>query len=338
MKPVLVSVIVLNYNGIRHLPLVLRSLENQTMSRDNYEIIFADNGSSDGSVEYVSKEFPHIRSVVFSTNHGFAEGNNLAARQAAGTLLAFLNNDTEADRNWLAELVLAYNNKPGGIYGSQAYQFDHRDVSANSVTKLMAWGIPTNINVYKPRTDIPNLSQESMYADAAGMLIEKQLFFDLNGFDRTYFAYEEEKDLGWKAWLRGYPSYVVPSSIYYHKGGATLGQSSFQAVYLLWRNGLRNILKYPSASSLWYMLPLHLAYSLSVYVLIFIPKKRWSLGWAICKAYISAFTDLGRLITVRKQIQRTRIFHDSYLRKINLLYGPMASIKYSIEFLRRTRS
>lgn len=333
-----VSVIVLNYNGLQHLQTVLTSLEKQTYPADKYEIVLADNGSSDESITYTQQHHPRVRTMVFEKNFGFAEGNNIAARKVSSEVLAFLNNDTEADPAWLEALVSAYEHDQNGIYGSQAYQFNKRHIGANSVAKLMAWGIPTNVNVYKSRETISSEIEETLYADAAGMLIGRNVFLALGGFNPSYFAYEEEKDLGWKGWLLGHKSYVVPASIYFHKGGATLGKFSNRAIFLLWRNGLRNLIKYPTTMLLWPMLILHVGYSLSSLLLIFLPQKRVTLAWSIFKAYASIITELPTLLRQRKEIQRGRVVSDRDLQKRGLLLGPLGSLHLAFSFLQRRRS
>lgn len=337
-NPPFVSVIVLTYNGLRHLETVLASLERQSYPRQHYEIILADNGSTDSSLEFTRRRFPNVRIEDLGRNHGFAAGNNLAAHRAHGNVLAFLNNDTEADSRWLEALVLAYQADPNAMYGSQAYNFSHRDISANSITKLTTWGIPTNVNVYRRRSEIPDGVFLSMYADAAGMLVGKELFFKLGGFDPTYFAYEEEKDLGWKGWLLGYPSFVVTRSVYYHRGGATLGEHSFRAIYLLWRNGLRNVVKYPSARWLLSMVPLHVLFSLGVYGRIFLPLRRYRLIGAITGAYLTTLLRLPWLLRQRIRWQRQRTISDHELHGRGLHLTLRQSLGLSREFMRRRAS
>lgn len=337
MSDPFISVIVLNWNGLRHLEVVLRSLIRQDYPADKFEILFADNGSTDDSIEFVRKNWPQIRILKFDRNYGFAEGNNRAVSSARGEVLAFLNNDTEADPGWLRHLVAAYQNDPHGLYGSQAYQFAHRDISANSLMKQLAWGVPTNVNVFLPRSAIAQQTVPTFYADAAAMLINKDLFLKLGGFNKTYFAYEEEKDLSWKAWILGYSCYLVPTSVFYHQSGATLGQNSPQALYLLWRNGLRNLLKYPETRHVWRMFAWHILYSLGTFLFIYIPMQRWSSGWTMLKAYWAVLWHLPSLMQERKIIQDQRRYPDQHMKSLGLELGLVASLKFTRAFLRRRK-
>ena len=98
-----VSIIIVNWNGLQHLPDCLESLERQSF-RD-FEVILVDNGSSDGSLQYLRDQHPAVRLVPLPENRGFAGGNNAALPLAQGEYLVTLNNDTKADPGFLAELV-----------------------------------------------------------------------------------------------------------------------------------------------------------------------------------------------------------------------------------------
>ncbi|MCP4362236.1 MAG: glycosyltransferase, partial [Chloroflexi bacterium] len=99
------SVIILGYNGKDFLEACLSSVLDQSYPSEKYEVIFADNASVDGSAAYVASNFPTVHVARFDRNWGFAEGNNRAAELAKGRYLVFLNQDTIAHYDWLAEMV-----------------------------------------------------------------------------------------------------------------------------------------------------------------------------------------------------------------------------------------
>src|SRR5438445_12119767 len=113
----LVSVIVVNYNGRHHLAACLRALARQTLPPHQFEVILVDNGSADGSVEFVRRQFPRVRVVPLANNVGFAAGNNRGLDHARGRFVALLNNDTAADPRWLVEMLRAMDDHPeaGGL-------------------------------------------------------------------------------------------------------------------------------------------------------------------------------------------------------------------------------
>src|SRR5215210_5892087 len=100
-----VSVVVLNYNGLKHLDTCFRALLELDYPADRLELILTDNGSSDGSIAFMRKHFPQVRVVETGGNLGFAAGNDFGAEQATGEYVAFLNNDTRVEPDWLSELV-----------------------------------------------------------------------------------------------------------------------------------------------------------------------------------------------------------------------------------------
>lgn len=208
----LVSIIIVNYSEKNLLSECLKSIE-QTIF-DNFEIIVVDNNSKDDSIKFLHQEYPEIKVIKLDKNYGFAFPNNLAAKSANGKYLVFLNNDTVVKPEWLKELVEVLENdegikiaqslllKPDGSVDSSGDFIDHlgRAFSKHD--------IPKNIrNILSPR--------------AACMIIHKELFLEMKGFDESYFATFEDVEFGWRCWLLGHRVVLIPSSIVVHKGGET---------------------------------------------------------------------------------------------------------------------
>jgi len=123
-----VSLIIVNWNGIRHLPGCFNSLQAQTFK--DFETILVDNGSNDGSAAFVSEHYPWVKLIELQENTGFATGNNIGLRHAAATdYIVVLNNDTEAEPIWLAEMVrVADANPAAGQVGCRICSFDDHDL------------------------------------------------------------------------------------------------------------------------------------------------------------------------------------------------------------------
>lgn len=224
-----VSVIIVNYNGKILLKRCLESLSN--IDYDNFEIILVDNNSTDNSIDYVRKNYPSIILIQLDSNQGFAKPNNLAAQVAKGEYLLFLNNDTITTPNFISEMIkVLYHDttiaicqsmllKPDGSIDSSGDFIDELGVAYNSKTKI-------------------NIMREISSARGASMLIRKNIFDKLNGFDEKFYVSFEDIDLGWRTWILGYRIVLVPSSIVYHYGGTTIKKIKSEIAFHGFKNQL----------------------------------------------------------------------------------------------------
>jgi len=208
----LVSIIIVNYNGKQYIQKCLESITGNIYK--NYEIILVDNNSSDDSVSFVQKKFPFVNIIKLTQNCGYAEPNNIGAKQANGDFLYFLNNDTKLCEDSIKELVKVFSDPEIAICQSLLLKLDGTvDSSGDFVTiKGIAYS-----STKKPMKLKPILS-----ARGASMMIKKDIFWKLGGFDKKFFASFEDIDLGWRAWIYGYKVFLVPTSIVYHSGGKTV--------------------------------------------------------------------------------------------------------------------
>lgn len=213
----LISIIIVNYCGKDLLEKCLHSLSKTDYK--NYEVIFIDNCSNDDSIEFVKKNYTEIQVIQLNKNYGFAAPNNIAAKVARGKYLVFLNNDTEVTPGWLGELVKELEMdisiamaqsllmRPDGTIDSSG---DFIDVLGRAYSN----------------TEVPKGVRYILSPRAACMIIKKDIFLDLGGFDESYFASYEDVELGWKAWLWGYKVCIVPTSVVQHVGGQTIKEIS----------------------------------------------------------------------------------------------------------------
>ena len=208
-----VSVIIVNYNGKALLEKCLESLAK--VNYENFEIILVDNNSTDGTVEFVTKTYPSIIIIKLDSNRGFAEPNNIGAKIASGKYLLFLNNDTVVTPNFISEMVkVIEKDKKIAICQSLLLRLDGSiDSSGDFIDQL---GV-----VYNSTTKI-NEIREISSARGASMLIRKNVFEELDGFDEKFFVSFEDVDISWRAWMIDYKSILVPKSIVHHLGGQTI--------------------------------------------------------------------------------------------------------------------
>ncbi len=261
-----VSVVVLNYNGLKHLQTCFESLLALDYPRDRLELIMVDNGSSDGSVQFMRERFPTVRVLETGANLGFAAGNNFGAERATGQYVAFLNNDTRVDPGWLKALVgaLAQEHQKHEAHGTDA------GVVCASSLMLDWWGERIDFQAgglnfhgfgFQPSYGLPVKGQHIgprhlLFACGGSMLIQRDVFLAVGGFDPDYFAFFEDVDLGWRLWVLGYRVVLAPDAITYHRHHGTAGQIPSHRVQVLYeRNALATIYKNYEQANLDRILP-----------------------------------------------------------------------------------
>jgi GT2 family glycosyltransferase len=209
------SIIITNYNGQTELDRCLRSLQQHTDPNDT-EIIVVDNASTDGSLEYVQKNFPGVIMLQNSGNYGFGYANNVGACQATGQYLAFLNPDTEVTAGCLEKLIAALEANPevGMVTPKVLLQSDPERINACG-HQVHLTGIVQCRGMGAPKEAFA--SQEEVAAvSGAAFVIRCELFRRLQGFDAPFFLYIEDTDLSWRTWLAGYRCLYIPEAIVYH--------------------------------------------------------------------------------------------------------------------------
>lgn len=214
------SVIIPNFNGIKYLPFCLSSLKKQTFS--NFEIIVVDNGSTDGSVEFIRKNYPKAKIIQFSNNKGFAQAVNKGIGEANGKYIALLNNDTETDPHWLEEMVKVLDkNKDIHFCASLILNYKDRNIIDSAGDGFSSWGLGYKIG-HGEKMEAKYKKQRFVFgACGAAAIYRKTLFERIGFFDEDFFAYREDVDLNFRAQLAGYRCLYTPSAIVYHHGSKT---------------------------------------------------------------------------------------------------------------------
>jgi GT2 family glycosyltransferase len=217
----LASVIIPNWNGAPHLPVCLDSLRAQSFRE--FEVIVADNASTDGSRELLSRDYPEVRVEALPTNLGFTGACNAGLRAAWGGVLILLNNDTEAAPDWLAEVLAAFERHPeAGSVASKMLLFDRRDTLHAAGDYFTLDGVPGNRGVWQ--NDTGQYAEGPVFSANGGSAAYRRAMLDDVGLldDDFYFSLEDV-DLGWRAQLRGWPCLYAPRAVVYHKLSATGG-------------------------------------------------------------------------------------------------------------------
>lgn len=236
----LVYVIVVNWNGLQHLQTCLDSLSRQSYA--NHKVLMVDNGSTDGSPDFVSARYPQIEIIRNGRNLGFAGGNNVGMRFALESgceYVCLLNNDTEADGGWLERLVaFAEGNRDAGVLASKMLYFYSRDFINSMGTCLTRLAV--GWDQYDGRLDDEDFStpQEAIAACGGAFFIRADALKKTGLFDPHYFMYMEDTDFCIRLWQRGYRVVTVPAAVVYHKFSGSSEEGAPWKHCLLLRNRL----------------------------------------------------------------------------------------------------
>ena len=255
IKEPLVSIIILNYNGLNDFKDCFESIYNSNYT--NIELILIDNNSKDNSVRIIREKYNNVKIIELKKNYGFAEGNNIGIIKAKGEYVVLLNLDTIVDKNWLSELVkVAQLSKKIGIVGSKIYYDDDKTTINFAGSSCDKYGNTRNIGDKK--FDYELVSQQnlkkSFYICGASILIKPDLYKKMKLFDPDYFMYYEDVDFCWRAWIFGYEVFYTNKSFIYHKIDR-IAKDFKKKKYLSERNKLRTLLKNYELKSLLKVLP-----------------------------------------------------------------------------------
>lgn len=257
-----VSVIIPNWNGKLYLEGCLSSVMAQTYP--DFEVVLVDNGSTDGSAEFVARRFPQVRIIRHDENLGFAAGNNTAIRATRSPYVATLNNDAQAKPTWLDALVEAMesDDQVGMCASKMLYAHRPEIIDSAGLSPDVA-GIAWNRRWGEHDVDDDAGPTEVFGACAGAALYRRAMLHQIGLFDEDFFSYLEDADLAWRARLAGWKCLYVPSAMVYHVHSATGGVGSPFKNYLLGRNKIWTIVKnYPSPQLFCY-LPLIVACDLA---------------------------------------------------------------------------
>lgn len=309
--PPFFSVIVPNYNGRRHLPDLLAALERQTFT--DFELIFADDASSDDSVACVEQSFPTARILTNRHNIGFVANANAAADAALGRVIVLLNNDTEPDSNWLAELAKNITQHPdAAIVASKLLLFDKRDHLHTTGDLLGVDGIPRNRGVWEEDRGQYDDQTEIFGGCGGAMAIRKDVWQALGGFDEEFWMYLEDVDFAFRAQLAGWKAVFAPSARVYHKVSSSGGDDL--SSFYVGRNTLWTIAKNMPTG----LLIRHLPEIVTAQAQIAIDALRHWRGIAArarLRGQLAGFLGLPAQLRKRRTIQRQRMIADAELER-----------------------
>lgn len=313
MSNPLISVVIPNWNGKKFLAGCLDSLREQTYSP--IEVVIVDNGSKDGSVDYLKENYPEVKLVTFPVNTGFSPAVNAGIKASTGVMVALLNNDTVVDPKWMAELVSAMDEHPeAGSAGCKMLAYDDHSLLDGAGDGYRRGGLPGRIGHKERDTGRFDRKRYLLGACGGAALYRRELFEDIGYFDEDYFAYLEDVDLGLRAQSAGYKCIYVPTSIVYHLGCGTTGSGySPLVVRLSARNNLNTIVKNIPAPLLWKFLP-HILFWQSYYLAVVTIRGGQLIPWL--SGTFEALKLMPKMLEKRREINRQRRTSLEYMEQI----------------------
>lgn len=240
------AVIILNWNGRKLLEQFLPVASRYSITEDA-DLIVADNGSTDDSVEWVKAHHPEVKVLSFSENYGFAEGYNKAIEQTQYKYTILLNSDVEVTEGWTRPLLdfMRRNGDVGALQPKirswkERTKFEYAGAAGGYLDKM---GYPycrgrlfDSIEVDRGQYD--GKVVDICWASGAALMVRTDIYQKVGGLDARFFAHMEEIDLCCRIHAAGYRVVVVPDAMVFHVGGASLSQGNPKKTYLNFRNNL----------------------------------------------------------------------------------------------------
>ena len=311
--PNLVSVVIPNWNGKHFLSGCLDSLLTQT--HKDLEVIVVDNGSKDGSVDFLREKYPQVRLITFEVNTGFSPAVNHGIRASKGEFVALLNNDTVVDPMWLSELVRAMREHPEiGSAGCKMLAYDDHKLLDGAGDGYRRGGLPGRIGHRERDTGRFDEPRYILGACGGAAIYRQELFESIGYLDDDYFAYLEDVDFGLRAQNAGFKCYYVPSAIVYHLGCGTTGSGySALVVRLSSQNNLNTIIKNIPGPLLWKFLP-EILYWQFYYLAVVTVRGAQVMPWL--HGAIDACKMMPKMLKKRQEIFSQRKVSLRYLEEI----------------------
>lgn len=324
-----ISIVIVNWNGKRWLKKCIDSLLNQTYSF--FEVIFVDNASFDGSVEFLESNYrdSRIKIIKSKENLGFAGGNNLGIKNARGEYLLLLNNDTWVDENFLSRLISNFIDNKCDVISPRIGDY-YSKKTKNYATLIDFFGHSTLI------FGQDSINIKDFYLNGVCLLFKKDFYFETLGLDNDFFMYFEEIDWFWRLQLLNKKIHQDRQVIVYHFGSGSTGKG-VRYKNFLWRNQntLQMLLKNYKWFSLFWVLPLYLLQNL-VEILFFVITLKPQIAISYIQGWMFNIININKIIKKRRWIQNNRQVGDLEIMK--KMYFGFGKFKHLINFYKNAKS
>jgi len=313
----LISIVIVNWNGKQWLNKCLTSLSKQ--SYKNTEIIVVDNGSTDGSVNYIMKNFPKVKIIKNKVNLGFPSANNLGVKESKGKYLLLINQDVWVENDFIQALYDYFQSHKFTVISPIERNYEYkRNHVFNSTIDIV--GSPASYQT--------GYRKDKLFFMSVAYLCKKSDYLETLGFDDNYFAYYEDVDWFWRMSLMGKKFGYVDNVFIYHAGAGGSGKGIKYRMFL-WRNqnALQTLLKNYSAISLIFVLPLYFVQNLAE-MLIFLLILKPQIAYSYIQGWIFNLQHLKLIIQKRRWVQKHRVVGDfEIIKKMYFGIGKLSLLK-----------
>lgn len=308
-----IAVVILNWNGVQLLEQFLPSIVKNSPQATVY---LADNASTDDSISFVVTNFPTVKIIKNKDNYGFAGGYNEALRNIDASVYALVNSDIEVTEKWLDPIIETFEKEPQTAiiqpkildYKNKEF-FEYAGAAGGFIDQ---YGYPYCRGRVFESIEKDNGQYddecEIFWASGACFFIRSQIYHELNGFDADFFAHQEEIDLCWRSYNKGYKTKYNSNSVVYHVGGATLQQGNPKKTFLNFRNSLLMLTKNLPIESLYRILFFRMLLD-GIAGIQFIFKGKFAHFSAIIKAHISFYRLYSNTYRKRGTIQFKKYYN-----------------------------
>lgn len=307
-----IAVVILNWNGKGLLEQFLPSVTKYSAEATIY---VADNASTDDSLEFVRVNYPEIKIIENKGNFGYAKGYNVALQQVEEDIYTLINSDIEVTEGWLLPILSLFEQdietaiiQPKILDYKNKTHFEYAGAAGGFIDK---YGFPfcrgRIFDTIEEDKGQYNDTSQIFWASGACFFIRKDAFRVLKGFDKDFFAHQEEVDLCWRAYNNNYKVMFCSESVVYHVGGATLSMGNPHKTFLNFRNSLWMLLKNLPASKLFPVLFIRLTLD-GIAGIRHMLKGEFAHLWAILKSHFYFYLKIFHFLKKRGSKQYTNYY------------------------------
>jgi len=309
-----IAVVILNWNGKKYLEQFIPLLIKNSCAED-LVLYVADNGSTDGSVNFLKENYPEIRLITFDKNYGFTGGYNRALQKISAEYYVILNSDVEVTPGWILPVIEkmdADRQVAAAMPKIKAFHnkdyFEYAGAAGGFIDK---YGYPfcrgRILDTIEKDEGQYDDAREIFWTSGACMFVRSDIFHAHNGFDDDFFAHMEEIDLCWRMKNSGYKIMYYSDVTVFHVGGGVLPNNSPFKLYLNYRNNLFMLYKNLPGHNLYFILFLRMVLD-GLSAIVYLVQFNFKSFVAVLKAHFSLYASIKKLNKKRK-LQPSKLIH-----------------------------